>query len=521
MQIDTIMTTLMFSNINKVSTGHWLLDLFFTALMMISIKICMSDNFKNNFNIILSYISGKQKINMITFSASTKEQSNKYKALMHLISQSNDPTVKALSEIEIKKYNSRLDDYDEVCNSVYRVSQATTFKINDNINGKVYWSSKDKTELNGKIQYVEYQNLEISSKNISLRDLTDWVNDIEKKYKTYVKNKMLDTQTLVEISWDSKENYMSVFYAPWQSNVTFDNRFFTGKKEILDKIHFFLSNEDWYKERGIPYTLGILLWGEPGCGKTGFIKALMNLTKRHGIDIKLSKKFNMNSLREVICDDEINSDIIIPQNNRILLFEDIDAMGDVVKDRDLPKEQQDIDIDAKIKEVLFKKSKRSSRKSIDDNDSIFQEASNDNNNLSYFLNILDGLHECPGRIIIMTTNKPEYLDKALIRPGRIDFKLNMTKASIEDIKDILNFYWKTNKCLLIDAHFDKKLSHADIISCCRLSSNIDESIIKIGKKSIDNDSELTLTEESNEELIDSCNSEDKFKSVNEDKFNSF
>ena len=518
MQIDTIMTTLMFSNINKVSTGHWLFDLLFTGLIMISIKIFMSDNFKNNFNIILSYISGKQKINMITFSASTKDQSNKYKALMHLISQSNDPTVKALSEIEIKRYNSRIDD-DEVCNSVYRVSQATTFKINDNINGKVYWSSKDKTEHNGKIQYVEYQNLEISSKYISLRDLTEWVNDIEKKYKTYVKNKMLDTQTLVEISWDSKENYMSVFYAPWQSNVTFNNRFFTGKKEILDKIQFFLNNEEWYKDRGIPYTLGILLWGEPGCGKTGFIKALMNLTKRHGIDIKLSKKFNMNSLREVICDDEINSDIIIPQNNRILLFEDIDAMGDVVKDRDLPKEQQDVDIEAKIKEA-FKKSKRGSRKSMDENDSIFQETSNDNNNLSYFLNILDGLHECPGRIIIMTTNKPEYLDKALIRPGRIDFKLNMTKATIYDIKDILNFYWKTNTSLTIDIEFDKKLSHADVISCCRLSSNIEESIIKIGKKSIDIDSELTLTEESNEELRDSSNSnEDNFHI--EDKFNSF
>jgi hypothetical protein len=234
----------------------------------------------------------------------------------------------------------------------------------------------------------------------------------------------------------------------------------------------------------------------------------MNLTKRHGIDIKLSKKFNMNSLREVICDDEINSDIIIPQNNRILLFEDIDAMGDVVKDRDLPKEQQDVDIEAKIKEALFKKSKRGSRKSMDENDSIFQEASNDNNNLSYFLNILDGLHECPGRIIIMTTNKPEYLDKALIRPGRIDFKLNMTKASIDDIKDILNFYWKTNLSLTIDVEFDKKLSHADVISCCRMSSNIEESIVKIGRKSIDIDSNVTLTEESNEELIDSF--EDKF-----------
>jgi SpoVK/Ycf46/Vps4 family AAA+-type ATPase len=274
---------------------------------------------------------------------------------------------------------------------------------------------------------------------------------------------------------------MSVFYAPWQSNVTFDNRFFTGKKEILDKIQFFLNNEDWYKDRGIPYTLGILLWGEPGCGKTGFIKALMNLTKRHGIDIKLSKKFDMNSLREVICDDEINSDIIIPQNNRILLFEDIDAMGDVVKDRDLPKEQSEIDINAKIKEALFNNTKKNSRRGSLEDESICPEPSNDNNNLSYFLNILDGLHECPGRIIIMTTNKPEYLDKALVRPGRIDFKINMTKATLEDIKDILEFYWKEDINTIIPENWEQKLSHAQIVSYCRMSDNLANTISKINK----------------------------------------
>ena len=50
-----------------------------------------------------------------------------------------------------------------------------------------------------------------------------------------------------------------------------------------------------------------------------------------------------------------------------------------------------------------------------------------NNNLSFFLNIIDGLNECSGRIIIMTTNKIDYLDKAIIRPGRIDIKINFKK----------------------------------------------------------------------------------------------
>lgn len=39
------------------------------------------------------------------------------------------------------------------------------------------------------------------------------------------------------------------------------------------------------------------------------------------------------------------------------------------------------------------------------------------------LNVLDGVVDTPGRIVIMTTNHPEALDAALIRPGRIDKKV--------------------------------------------------------------------------------------------------
>lgn len=43
--------------------------------------------------------------------------------------------------------------------------------------------------------------------------------------------------------------------------------------------------------------------------------------------------------------------------------------------------------------------------------------------LQGLLNVLDGVVDTPGRIVIMTTNHPETLDAALIRPGRIDKKI--------------------------------------------------------------------------------------------------
>ena len=51
-----------------------------------------------------------------------------------------------------------------------------------------------------------------------------------------------------------------------------------------------------------------------------------------------------------------------------------------------------------------------------------------NNNLSFLLNLLDGINDCPGRIIVMTTNKPDTIDEAIIRPGRIDFNIKFKKT---------------------------------------------------------------------------------------------
>ncbi|CAB9527031.1 Mitochondrial chaperone BCS1 [Seminavis robusta] len=63
-------------------------------------------------------------------------------------------------------------------------------------------------------------------------------------------------------------------------------------------------------------------------------------------------------------------------------------------------------------------------------------------NLSGLLNVLDGVVDTPGRILVMTTNHPEKLDAALIRPGRIDKKLILGYMQADDVVKMLEHYFQ-------------------------------------------------------------------------------
>jgi chaperone BCS1 len=67
-------------------------------------------------------------------------------------------------------------------------------------------------------------------------------------------------------------------YGCWNSPVrkrkrALDTIFVNGsvKDEIIEKIEWFLANEDWYIRRGIPYKLVFLLHGPPGTGKSSLV----------------------------------------------------------------------------------------------------------------------------------------------------------------------------------------------------------------------------------------------------------
>ena len=63
-------------------------------------------------------------------------------------------------------------------------------------------------------------------------------------------------------------------------------------------------------------------------------------------------------------------------------------------------------------------------------------------NLSGLLNVLDGVVDTPERIVVMTTNHPEILDPALIRPGRIDQRILLGYMKWHNVVDMINHYFQ-------------------------------------------------------------------------------
>jgi len=184
------------------------------------------------------------------------------------------------------------------------------------------------------------------------------------------------------------------------------------KKEILNALDKFANNESFYKERGIPYQLGILLEGPPGTGKTSLVKAIASYINKNISTISPTYLYDLpRSLGSF-------------KESSIMVIEDIDT-SIITNDR-------------KNKNVLSEEDITQEKMLKEEEPSVFSFSS-----LSDVLNSIDGILSIHGRILIMTTNHYEKLDKALIRPGRVDLVIHVGFVTQETFNEfILSFFNK-------------------------------------------------------------------------------
>lgn len=226
---------------------------------------------------------------------------------------------------------------------------------------------------------------------------------------------------------------------PFYSNKTFDNLSGPETRLIAQRLRYFLDHKDKYDQKGIPYQLGLLLSGASGSGKSSCIRAMANLTRRHIVNLNFADIKTVTQLKKlffseelmVYRDDDATRECVrlrVPIDRRIYVLEEIDALGKTVGDR----RTRASPADASLPSVHSMHSTPPSLLAPAAAPPVHDEIT-----LGTLLQVMDGNMEVPGRIIVITSNQPELLDEALIRPGRIDVNVRFGMASRDTVAEML------------------------------------------------------------------------------------
>ncbi|EPQ54885.1 AAA-domain-containing protein [Gloeophyllum trabeum ATCC 11539] len=210
-----------------------------------------------------------------------------------------------------------------------------------------------------------------------------------------------------------------------------------GHKETIQKlrecVEWPMKHPEAFKRLGVRPVKGVLLYGPPGCAKTVLVRALACESGVNFVAVKgpeLLSKFvgeSERAVRDIFAKARAASPAII-------FFDELDALA----------------------------TSRSSASSSNTNEGV----------LTSLLNEMDGVQELVGVTVVAATNRPEAIDSALMRPGRLDrilyvgppdqsgreeiLKIKIAGMSVEDGLDVCEIATLTEGC-----------SGAEIASLCQ------------------------------------------------------
>ena len=237
---------------------------------------------------------------------------------------------------------------------------------------------------------------------------------------------------------------------------TMDTLFFTQKEEVVRMLKGFKEGKLFGAHLPIDNKLGFLLYGPPGTGKTGLIAAVANYLGRDVVNIDTSRIKTRKAL-----DAALEMDC----RRNIFVFEEFDTMPGVGRreaaegDGDCgdgggqrsgavtPGEGRDGGGPDMAQMAFMMMAGGAAKKDGGGGDFMEElreerKAAADKLDLGYLLRKLDGLESGNGRIIIATTNHPERIDPALLRPGRFGLQIHLTRCTRLMLREMVHMIYQ-------------------------------------------------------------------------------
>lgn len=259
------------------------------------------------------------------------------------------------------------------------------------INGHDFKVTIEKPDLSKGMSYdSDYGESAFSANVIFTTTHAGGIDALEEKLselteKRKLESKSISLYTMASYGWEeqnpSPRSIDSVFLPPGV------------KEDLMEDFEYFFKAEHRFETIGLPWHRGYLFHGPPGNGKSSMAAALASHFKLNLYNMPLSTIKDDRSLAESIGR---------VQKNSILLLEDIDIFSKTMK----------------------------------------REQSETGPTLAGLLNALDGVATPHGLVTIMTTNHPQNLDPALVRPGRIDKRLELKYPEKTQIEDMFAYVYE-------------------------------------------------------------------------------
>lgn len=188
----------------------------------------------------------------------------------------------------------------------------------------------------------------------------------------------------------------------------------TNSDKVVEEIQKFWERESFFKEYGIAYKRGIMLYGPPGSGKSCTVQLIMHdVVQRNGIVIEFGDPYlfidGMRILRQ-----------IQPETPIVVIMEDIDSTLEIY-------------------------------------------------NESEILNILDGVNDMYKVVFLATTNYPDKLGHRIMnRPSRFDKRFRIGFPSEESRRSYFNHIIGEKRVVELNVDIDKWVQDTDEFSIAHL-----------------------------------------------------